>query len=96
MKQALLLLTAMGVAGLSSGVGASSPQSLIVANTQLAAVNVDTGASNYWTARTTHNVASKREIKKFELRVEGIDTKMDDELDALISQKIDDLLEADQ
>lgn len=96
MKQALLLLLAVSVEGIASGVGASNPQVVNTAPTKLAAAIVDTGASNRWSAQPTAHKASKREIKKFEIRVEGFDAKVNQELNTLISRKIETLLAEDK
>ncbi len=88
MKKALLLLLAVGVEGVAGEVGASNPQVVNTASTQLAAAIVDTGASKHWTAQPTEHKATERKTNAFEMRVEGFDSKVNMELEALISKKI--------
>lgn len=96
MKKALLLLLAVSLDGVASEVGAPNPQLANSATANLAVAIAETGASTSWAAQPTDKKASKREIKEFEMRVEGLGDKLNQELESAISQKLDSLLSLEE
>ena len=92
MKYAMLLLLAVSLNGVASEVGAPYPQLASTATSDLAVAIAETGASTSWATQPNSLKASLKETKEFEMRVEGLDVKMNQDLEALISQKLDSLL----
>ncbi len=97
MNKVLLLLLAVSLNGVASEeVGAPYPQLATSAHSGLAVAAVaETGASKSWAAQPTVETSKKIEAKEFEMRVEGFDVKLNQELDKMISHKLDSLLAKD-
>lgn len=95
MNKVLLLLLAVSLNGVASEeVGAPYPQLANSAHSGLAVAVAETGASTRWAAQPSVE-QSKTEAKEFEIRVEGLDVKLNQELDTMISHKLDSLLAKD-
>jgi len=89
----IALLLAVAVDGYASEVGAPNPQLASSATANLAVAIAETGASTSWATQPSKTLATKNQLKEFEMHVEGIDVKLNQELDAAISRKLEVLLE---
>lgn len=92
-KATIVLLAAIAADGVfASEVGAPYPQLASSATANLAVAIAETGASSSWATQPSEQLASDKQTEEFDRNVEGINAKMNQQLDALISHKIDALL----
>jgi len=94
---AVLLLLAIAVEGVASEVGAYNPQNADKASKTLAVAIADTGASSRWALQPqSYTMARKADVREFEMHVEGLNDRIDQELEAIFSKKLDALLLANE
>lgn len=92
MNTVLAMLLAMTLDGAVSEVGAPYPQLANSAPHGFVVASVETGASTSWATRPVNKLASFKQTKEFEIHVGGFDAKLSQELDSLISEKLESLI----
>ena len=87
---ALAFLTAIASSGVvASEVGASYPQLAGGNATNVAVAIAETGASTSWATKPFENMATAKQTRELNDRVEGINAQMNIELEALIAEKLE-------
>lgn len=87
------LLLATAVDGVASDVGASNPKIDNRSDNSLTLAIADTGAGSRWAPQPFDNeLARKAQVKEFEMFAEGLSDKIDRELNAIFSRKLQSIL----